>query len=198
MPQPKSINLLVLCQPSTISVKHPAQNFLSIARKLDLRTQVLKPWRGGQEEEFARSLPYTLALHMRVCLEKRKACETDATPCVCLLSPFKSYIINFFHTENCIYPLGLESGEITDEALTHRKRKKKKKEKLIKKNFVFSFQIDFGSLRKVTRIATQGSAGSDFPFYVESFQLKYSNTSIDWLDYSEHGQPKVTINLLRV
>jgi len=26
---------------------------------------------------------------------------------------------NFFHTENCIYPLGLESGEITDEALTH-------------------------------------------------------------------------------
>ena len=56
---------------------------------------------------------------MRVCLEKRKACETDATPCVCLLSPFKSYITNFFHTENCIYPLGLESGEITDEALTH-------------------------------------------------------------------------------
>ena len=49
----------------------------------------------------------------------------------------------------------------------------------------------------MTRIATQGSAGSDFPFYVESFQLKYSNTSIDWLDYSEHGQPKVTINLLK-
>ena len=56
---------------------------------------------------------------MRVCLEKRRAWETDATPCVCLLSPFKSYITNFFHTENCIYPLGLESGEITDEALTH-------------------------------------------------------------------------------
>ena len=56
---------------------------------------------------------------MRVCLEKRKACETDATPCVCLLSPLKSYKTNFFHTENCIYPLGLESGEITDEALTH-------------------------------------------------------------------------------
>ena len=55
---------------------------------------------------------------MRVCLEERKACETDATQCVCLLSPFKSYITNFFHTENCIYPLGLESGEITDEALT--------------------------------------------------------------------------------
>ena len=50
----------------------------------------------------------------------------------------------------------------------------------------------------MTRIATQGSAGSDFPFYVESFQLKYSNTSIDWRDYSEHGQTKVTINLLRV
>ena len=68
---------------------------------------------------MARSLPYTLALHMSVCLEKRKACETDATSRVCLLSPFKSYITNFFHTENCIYPLGLESGEITDEALTH-------------------------------------------------------------------------------
>ena len=56
---------------------------------------------------------------MPVCLEKRKACETDATPCVCLLCPFKSYITNFFFTENCIYPLGLESGDIPDEALTH-------------------------------------------------------------------------------
>ena len=102
MPQPKSINLMVLCQPSTISVKHPAQNFLSIARKLDLRTKVPKQLRqGGLEEEFAAP------------------CESDFTPCVCLLSPFKSYITNFFHTENCIYPLGLESGEITDEALTH-------------------------------------------------------------------------------
>ena len=50
----------------------------------------------------------------------------------------------------------------------------------------------------MTRIATQGSAGSDFPFYVESFQLNYSNTSIDWRDYSEYGQTKVTINLFRV
>lgn len=56
--------------------------------------------------------------------------------------------------------------------------------------------MDFGSLRKVTRVATQGSGGTDFPFYVKSFKFKYSNNSIDWLEYSEYGKTKVRIVFL--
>ena len=48
-------------------------------------------------------------------------------------------------------------------------------------------QVDFGSLRKVTRVATQGSGS----FFVKNFQLKYSNNSIEWLDYRESGIIKV-------
>lgn len=40
-------------------------------------------------------------------------------------------------------------------------------------------------------MATQGSSGSAFPFYVESFQFKYSNNSLDWTEYSENGITKV-------
>ena len=40
-------------------------------------------------------------------------------------------------------------------------------------------------------MATQGSYGSSFPFYVESFQFKYSNNSVDWKEYSENGIAKV-------
>ena len=61
------------------------------------------------------------------------------------------------------------------------------------KVYILSPQVDFGSLRKVTRVATQGSYGSAFPFYVESFQFKYSNNSIDWMEYSENGIAKVRL-----
>ena len=40
-------------------------------------------------------------------------------------------------------------------------------------------------------MATQGSSGTAFPFYVESFQFKYSNSSLEWTEYSENGIPKV-------
>lgn len=54
-----------------------------------------------------------------------------------------------------------------------------------------SLQVDFGSLRRVTRVATQGSSGTVFPFYVKSFQFKYSNNSLEWTEYSENGIAKV-------
>ena len=44
----------------------------------------------------------------------------------------------------------------------------------------------------MTKIATQGSGGTDFPFYVESFQFKYSNNSMHWHEYSEYGKTKVS------
>ena len=40
-------------------------------------------------------------------------------------------------------------------------------------------------------MATQGSSGTAFPFYVESFQFKYSNNSLEWTEYSENGIAKV-------
>lgn len=43
----------------------------------------------------------------------------------------------------------------------------------------------------MTRVATQGSSGTEFPFYVESFQFKYSNNSLEWTEYSENGIAKV-------
>ena len=36
-------------------------------------------------------------------------------------------------------------------------------------------------------MATQGSGS----FFVKNFQLKYSNNSVEWLDYSENGIIKV-------
>ena len=65
------------------------------------------------------------------------------------------------------------------------------REGLHKTDVGHSFQVDFGSLRKVTRVATQGSAESNFPFYVKSFKFKYSNDSIVWREYSEYGRTKV-------
>ena len=40
-------------------------------------------------------------------------------------------------------------------------------------------------------MATQGSSGTAFPFYVQSFQFKYSNNSLEWTEYSENGITKV-------
>ena len=54
-------------------------------------------------------------------------------------------------------------------------------------------QVDFGSLRKVTRVATQGASS----FFVTRFQLKFSNNSIEWLDYTENGIVKVKLKISR-
>jgi len=40
-------------------------------------------------------------------------------------------------------------------------------------------------------VATQGSSGTAFPFYVQMFQFKYSNNSLEWTEYSENGITKV-------
>ena len=56
-------------------------------------------------------------------------------------------------------------------------------------NFLL-LQIDFGSYRRVTRLATQGA--SDVPFYVTYFRLEYSNNSVTWHKYKENGHEMVT------
>ena len=56
-----------------------------------------------------------------------------------------------------------------------------------------TLQVDFGSLRKVTRVATQGASS----FFVTRFQLKFSNNSIEWLDYTENGIVKVKLKISR-
>ncbi|XP_031552774.1 lactadherin-like [Actinia tenebrosa] len=102
----------------------------------------------------------------------------------------------------CIEPLGLESGDIPDEALTQSTnasiyashpvdiRLNKKVTKYpngwqAALGVLDYLQIDFGSLRRVTRIASQG--GHDVPYYVSGFKLKYSNNSIDWFWYEVNG-----------
>jgi len=57
-------------------------------------------------------------------------------------------------------------------------------------------QIDFGSLKKVTSVATQG--GYNMPYFVTKYTLSYSNNSLVWTKYSIDGvvQVRLKINLL--
>ena len=52
-------------------------------------------------------------------------------------------------------------------------------------------QIDFGSLRKVTRIATMG-AYIVTSLFVTTFKLEYSRNGLTWEKYTENGQVKVS------
>ena len=52
-------------------------------------------------------------------------------------------------------------------------------------------QIDFGSLRKVTRIATMG-AFRVTSLFVTTFKLEYSRNGLTWEKYRENGQVKVS------
>lgn len=109
---------------------------------------------------------------------------------------------------NCISPLGLESGEITDAALTHSipsdhsSNSKPEYIRLHKDVIGFPYgwyarpsqvpsdylQIDFGSLRRVTRMSTMG--GTLAVFFVNKYQLKYSSDGMTWVDYRENGEIK--------
>lgn len=53
-----------------------------------------------------------------------------------------------------------------------------------------SFQVHFGSWRKVTRVAIQGRQDSDQ--WVESFSLSYGYDSMSFQDYREQGVKKVS------
>jgi len=107
---------------------------------------------------------------------------------------------------NCISPLGLESGDIKDEALSDSLPPGESKPQFIRLNMVvpdFPFgwnarfakvppdylQIDFGSLRKIARVATMG-AYSISSFYVKTYKLEYSNNGLTWKQYRENGQVK--------
>ena len=67
-------------------------------------------------------------------------------------------------------------------------------------NVVYHPQIDFGSLKKVTRVATKG--GTNIAFYVSKFKLEYSNNTRNWTSYRDnevsryHSQPQGLLSLL--
>ena len=113
---------------------------------------------------------------------------------------------------SCISPLGLESGEIPDEALSHSlPASDPSKAQYIRLNgavTVFPFgwqsrlyqtppdylQIDFGSLRKVTRLSTMGGYDSDrYKCYVATYKLSHSKDGLTWVEYRENGQIKVRV-----
>lgn len=107
---------------------------------------------------------------------------------------------------SCISPLGLESGEITDAALTHSLPDSHlSKPQFIRLNedvndYPFGWlsrsgevppdylQIDFGSLRRVTRMSTMGGTLSFY--FVKSYKLEYSLDGMTWVTYREKGQVK--------
>ena len=112
-----------------------------------------------------------------------------------------------FSSASCISPLGLESGEITDAALTHSLPDSHlSKPQFIRLNedvndYPFGWlsrsgevppdylQIDFGSLRRVTRMSTMGGTLSFY--FVKSYKLEYSLDGMTWVNYREKGQVKV-------
>lgn len=116
-----------------------------------------------------------------------------------------------FILEKCIVPLGLESGEIPDEGLTQSTNtalviSRSADVRLNKPITVFPngwqgsisaedwVQIDFGSLRKITGIATQG--GYNMPYFVTKYTLSYSNSSIEWTKYTVDGVEKVNFYII--
>lgn len=123
------------------------------------------------------------------------------------------FIMDYFFlsfSANCISPLGLESGEITDEALSHSLPVwDQSKPQYIRLNSVVSnfpygwysrlgqnppdyLQIDFGTLRKVTRLSTMGGYGLFSQYYVAMYSLAYSKSGLTWVEYRENGQVKVS------
>ncbi|EDO44679.1 predicted protein [Nematostella vectensis] len=112
----------------------------------------------------------------------------------------------------CISPLGMESGQIPDEALTtsvpndYQGGVSKAANGRLNK-VVTSYpngwaarmqasndylQIDFGSLRKVTRVAIQGaySGSRDVMFFTKAYTLSSSRTGLAWTGYTEDGTLK--------
>ncbi|EDO44680.1 predicted protein [Nematostella vectensis] len=112
----------------------------------------------------------------------------------------------------CISPLGMESGQIPDEALTtsvpndYQGGVSKAANGRLNK-VVTSYpngwaarmqasndylQIDFGSLRKVTRVAIQGaySGSRDVRFFTKAYTLSSSRTGLAWTGYTEDGTLK--------
>ena len=51
-------------------------------------------------------------------------------------------------------------------------------------NVVFHPQIDFGSLKKVTRVATKG--GTNPALSISKFKLEYSNNARNWISYRDY------------
>ncbi|XP_065057478.1 neuropilin-2-like [Rhopilema esculentum] len=114
---------------------------------------------------------------------------------------FELYGCQISGTDNCINPIGMESGTIPDAALSHsvtdsslptsplNARLNKKVNDYpfgwatsldpTKKDWI---QIDLGSVHKITSTAIQGSSNEpESLFYVKSYELQFSNNSLDWV-----------------
>jgi len=55
-------------------------------------------------------------------------------------------------------------------------------------------QVDFGSVKTVTQVATQGRPGTTHAQYVKTFSLSFSNDSTTWIDYKVNEQCIVVRN----
>eukprot|EP00112_Aurelia_sp_Birch-Aquarium-sp1_P021118 Seg5605.1 transcript_id=Seg5605.1/GoldUCD/mRNA.D3Y31 product="EGF-like repeat and discoidin I-like domain-containing protein 3" protein_id=Seg5605.1/GoldUCD/D3Y31 len=124
---------------------------------------------------------------------------------------FELYGCQVSHTDNCVNPIGMESGIIPDTALSHSITDVSSlsypvNARLNKKvnNYPFGWatsldpakkdwlQADLGSVHKITSTAIQGSSNEpESLFYVKSYKLQYSNNSVDWQKVKENGADKL-------
>ncbi|XP_048577863.1 uncharacterized protein LOC5514077 isoform X2 [Nematostella vectensis] len=111
----------------------------------------------------------------------------------------------------CSQPLGMEDGRIPDYAITtprahsqkldtSRSRLNTRKTTLQQTKFGGAWctpnnneghwlQIDLGSMKIITKVATQGRY--DYHQYVKNFTISYSRDLARWSAYSENGEAKI-------
>ena len=116
---------------------------------------------------------------------------------------------NLWNNLDCIEPVGMESGAISDVQISASSNKDdsfaaSRARLLVKKSGIRQggwspfkddlnqwLQVDLGRLTTVTRLATQGRDGSDE--WVTKYTLQYSVDGVIYHDYRERGETSLKV-----
>ena len=132
-------------------------------------------------------------------------------PCSCfVLIVSVCFCSNFWKNLDCVVPVGVESGAISDVQISASSNKDDgfaaswarlhlKKSGIrqggwspFKDDLNQWLQVDFGRLTTVTRLATQGRDGSDE--WVTKYTLQYSVNGVIYHGYRERGDTSLKVN----
>jgi len=136
-----------------------------------------------------------------------------AVPCRGVLCrEYKTVLFVYHFFVDCQAPLGMEDGRITDAQITatgsHQSpgcspqyaRLNTAGSYLLFPSYAWCpkttsdmehLQVDFGSVKTVTKVATQGRNYNSQ--YVKTFSLSFSNDSTTWIDYKVNEQCGVMV-----
>ena len=120
-------------------------------------------------------------------------------------------------TIDCVAPLGMENGAISDAQITASSRWSDNHSPLrarlntqetgdkkgawsvanYKDNQKQWLQVDLGNYTTVTRVATQGRNGYRPKQWVKKYKIEYSNNEVKWTFYQEPGDSSAKVFLQR-